>query len=73
MEAVRQVCRFDRASSSLLQRRLQIGYARAARIIDELEAAGVVGLSDGRSKAREVLIKDAEEFLASLQKEETSA
>lgn len=73
MEAVRQVCRFDRASSSLLQRRLQMGYARAARIIDELEEAGVVGPPDGPSKAREVLIKDAEEFLSNPQKDETAA
>lgn len=72
-EAVRQVCRFDRASSSLLQRRLQVGYARAARIIDDLEDAGVVGPSDGGSKAREVLIKNAEEFLANPQKDETAA
>jgi len=70
MEAVRQVCQFERASASLLQRRLQVGYARAARIIDELEATGVVSRSDGSSKAREVLIGNAEEFLAKLQQSE---
>lgn len=64
-EAVRIVCQYDRASASLLQRRLSIGYARAARIIDQLEAAGVVGPAEG-SKPREVLVKNAEEFLASL-------
>jgi S-DNA-T family DNA segregation ATPase FtsK/SpoIIIE len=63
-EAVREVCQYDRASASLLQRRLSIGYARAARVIDQLEAAGVVGPAEG-SKPREVLIQNAEEFLAS--------
>ncbi|KKR85889.1 MAG: cell division FtsK/SpoIIIE [Candidatus Woesebacteria bacterium GW2011_GWB1_41_10] len=65
-EAIRVVCQYDRASASLLQRRLSIGYARAARIIDQLEAAGVIAPSDGGSKPREVLIQNAEEFLASL-------
>ncbi len=63
-EAVRVVCQYDRASASLLQRRLSIGYARAARIVDQLEAARVVGPAEG-SKARDVLIQSAEEFLAS--------
>ena len=62
--AVREVCRYERASASLLQRRLSIGYARAARIIDQLEAAGVVGPGEG-SKQREVLIQNPEEFLGS--------
>lgn len=64
-ESIRIVCGTDRASASLLQRRLSIGYARAARILDQLEAAGVVGPQDG-SKPREVLTKDPEEFLSSL-------
>jgi S-DNA-T family DNA segregation ATPase FtsK/SpoIIIE len=63
--AVRVVCQFDRASASLLQRRLSIGYARAAKIIDQLEAAGVVSATEGGSKPREVLIRNADEFLAS--------
>jgi S-DNA-T family DNA segregation ATPase FtsK/SpoIIIE len=63
-DAVRLVCQYDRASTSLLQRRLSIGYSRAAKIIDQLEMAGVVGPADG-SKPREVLIDDAESFLAS--------
>lgn len=63
-KAVELVCQYDKASSSLLQRRLSVGYARAARIMDQLESAGVVSGADG-SKPREVLIKDAEEFLAS--------
>ncbi len=66
-EAVKVVCQYDRASASLLQRRLAIGYARAARVIDQLESAGVIGPSDGSSKAREVLIKNADEFLSRLQ------
>ncbi|MCX6705063.1 MAG: FtsK/SpoIIIE domain-containing protein, partial [Candidatus Woesebacteria bacterium] len=64
-EAVKCVCQYERASASLLQRRLSIGYARAARIVDQLEAAGVISLSDGSSKPREVLVQNAEEFLAS--------
>lgn len=63
-EAVRIVCQYDRASASLLQRKLSVGYARAARIIDQLEAAGVIAASDGSSKPREVLVQNADEFLA---------
>lgn len=62
-EAVKVVCQYERASASLLQRRLSVGYARAARIIDQLEAAGVVGPAEG-SKPREVLVQNADEFLA---------
>jgi S-DNA-T family DNA segregation ATPase FtsK/SpoIIIE len=61
-EAVRVIVQHDRASASLLQRRLRVGYARAARLLDELEAAGVVGVADG-SKARDVLVRDAERVL----------
>ncbi len=60
-QAVEVVCQYDRASASLLQRKLSIGYARAARIIDQLYSAGVVGEMEG-SKAREVLIRDPQEF-----------
>ncbi|MBI2018329.1 DNA translocase FtsK [Candidatus Daviesbacteria bacterium] len=62
-EAVRTVCQYDRASASLLQRRLKVGYARAARIIDELEMAGIVGVGEG-SKPRDVLVKNADEYFA---------
>lgn len=62
-EAVRTVCQYDRASASLLQRRLKVGYARAARIIDELEEAGVIGAGDG-SKPRDVLVRNADEYFA---------
>jgi S-DNA-T family DNA segregation ATPase FtsK/SpoIIIE len=55
-EAARLIVRYQQGSVSLLQRRLKVGYARAARIVDELEAAGVVGPFDG-SKAREVLVE----------------
>ncbi len=55
-QAVEAVTQYDRASASLLQRRLKVGYARAARILDELEGAGIVGPADG-SKAREVLVR----------------
>ena len=48
---------YDRASASLLQRRLKVGYARAARIIDQLEARGYIGAFDG-SNARQVLRRD---------------
>jgi S-DNA-T family DNA segregation ATPase FtsK/SpoIIIE len=64
-EAVKVVCQYDRASASLLQRRLSIGYARAARIVDQLEAAGVISPTEGGSKAREVLVQNADEFLSS--------
>ncbi len=61
-QAVDVVCQYDKASASLLQRRLSIGYARAARIIDQLEAAGVVGPQPDGSKPREVLIQSSEQF-----------
>jgi S-DNA-T family DNA segregation ATPase FtsK/SpoIIIE len=56
-DAVSVIREYDRASASLLQRRLRIGYARAARIIDQLEARGYVGAFDG-SNARMVLRRD---------------
>ena len=61
-EAVRVVCQYDRASASLLQRRLSIGYARAARILDQLETEGIVGPGEG-AKPRDVLVRNAEEYL----------
>ncbi|KGH56051.1 cell division protein FtsK [Oenococcus oeni S22] len=56
-EASDFVIQQKKASTSLLQRRFRIGYNRAARIIDDLEAAGIVGPQDG-SRPREVLVSD---------------
>jgi S-DNA-T family DNA segregation ATPase FtsK/SpoIIIE len=60
-KAARIIVRYQQGSVSLLQRKLKIGYARAARIVDELEAANVVGPFDG-SKAREVLVETETEL-----------
>ena len=59
MEAVAVIREYDRASASLLQRRLKVGYARAARMIDQLEARGYIGAFDG-SNARVVLTRDSD-------------
>ena len=67
-EAIKVVCQYDRASASLLQRRLSIGYARAARVIDQLQDAGVIAPSDGSSKPREVLIKNADLIISAIGK-----
>ncbi|HUF09726.1 MAG TPA: DNA translocase FtsK [Rhodothermales bacterium] len=56
-DAARAIVRSQQGSVSLLQRKLSVGYARAARIVDQLEQAGVVGPFEG-SKARQVLIAD---------------
>ncbi len=56
-DAARLVVQHQQGSTSLIQRKLSIGYNRAGRIIDQLEAAGIVGPFEG-SKAREVLISD---------------
>jgi S-DNA-T family DNA segregation ATPase FtsK/SpoIIIE len=60
-DAVRVVIEGRKASTSLLQRRLRIGYARAARIIEEMEEQGIVGPADG-SRPREVLISSLDEL-----------
>ncbi len=64
-ESIRIVVQHNKASASLLQRRLSIGYSRAARILDTLEEIGAIGRGEG-SKPRDVLIRDAEEFITSL-------
>jgi S-DNA-T family DNA segregation ATPase FtsK/SpoIIIE len=56
-EAARLIVSHQQGSTSLIQRKLKLGYNRAGRIIDQLEAAGIVGNFEG-SKAREVLIPD---------------
>ncbi|OGN87451.1 MAG: hypothetical protein A2X23_03780 [Chloroflexi bacterium GWC2_73_18] len=63
-DAIAVIQEYDRASASLLQRRLRIGYARAARIVDQLEARGFVGPFDG-SNARAVLRRPERPMLAS--------
>ena len=60
-EAARIIVRHQQGSVSLLQRRLKVGYSRAARLVDELEMAGIVGPFDG-SKAREVLVETDSEL-----------
>jgi DNA segregation ATPase FtsK/SpoIIIE, S-DNA-T family len=56
-EAAKLIVAHQQGSTSLIQRKLKLGYNRAGRLIDQLEAAGIVGPFEG-SKAREVLIKD---------------
>lgn len=60
-EAAKIIVRHQQGSVSLLQRRLKVGYSRAARLVDELEDAGIVGPFDG-SKAREVLVENEAEL-----------
>ena len=60
-DALRVVIESRKASTSLLQRRLRIGYARAARIIEEMEEQGVIGPADG-SRPRDVLISSMDEL-----------
>ena len=60
-QAVALVCRKRKASTSFLQRHLQIGYNRAARIIESMEADGVIGAADHVGK-REVLARDTDAF-----------
>jgi S-DNA-T family DNA segregation ATPase FtsK/SpoIIIE len=65
-EAARIIVRAQQGSVSLLQRKLSVGYSRAARIVDQLEDAGIVGPFEG-SKARAVLVEDElmlDEFLS---------
>jgi S-DNA-T family DNA segregation ATPase FtsK/SpoIIIE len=64
-EAAHTIVRHQQGSVSLLQRRLKVGYSRAARLVDELEAAGIVGPFDG-SRAREVLVESEAELAAIL-------
>jgi len=67
-EAARLVVLHQQGSTSLIQRKLKLGYNRAGRIIDQLEAAGIVGPFEG-SKARDVLYPDEyslEQFLDSM-------
>jgi S-DNA-T family DNA segregation ATPase FtsK/SpoIIIE len=68
-EAARLVVQHQQGSTSLIQRKMKLGYNRAGRLMDQLEAAGIVGPNLG-SKAREVLIRDTaelERFLESVE------
>lgn len=64
-EAARVIVLHQQGSVSLLQRKLKLGYSRAARIVDQLEDAGIVGPNDG-SKARQVLVENEEQLEAVL-------
>jgi DNA segregation ATPase FtsK/SpoIIIE, S-DNA-T family len=59
-DAVRVVIENKKASTSLLQRRLRIGYGRAARLIEEMEEQGIIGAADG-SRPREVLVSSLDQ------------
>lgn len=63
-DAVRVVIENRKASTSLLQRRLRIGYGRAARLIEEMEEQGIIGQADG-SRPREVLVSSLDQVFGS--------
>ena len=60
-KAIAEVRKEGKASVSLLQRRLRIGYARAARIVDEMEDQGIIGPDAGGGRARPILITQADD------------
>ena len=62
-EAIAVVIEAKKASASLLQRRLKVGYARAARLLDLMEAAGLIGPGDG-AKPRDVYEEKIEERMS---------
>ena len=64
MDAVNVVVESRKASASLLQRRLRVGYARAARLIEAMEEQGIIGAADG-SRPRDVLINSVDEINSS--------
>ncbi len=64
--AVRIVIEYDKASASFLQRKLSIGYSKAASFIDAMEEAGIVGPADG-AKPRDILIKNPDDAMSILQ------
>ncbi len=64
LDAIRVILQYNKASVSVLQRRLSLGYGRAARIVDMLAEEGIVGDDQG-SKGREINVTRAQEYLAS--------
>jgi S-DNA-T family DNA segregation ATPase FtsK/SpoIIIE len=74
-DAAKVIVMHQQGSTSLIQRKLKLGYNRAGRLIDQLEAAGIVGPFEG-SKAREVLVKDEislEQLLTSLKEKHSQS
>ncbi|MBS1683054.1 MAG: DNA translocase FtsK [Bacteroidetes bacterium] len=74
-EAARLIVNHQQGSTSLIQRKLKLGYNRAGRLIDQLEAAGIVGPFEG-SKAREVLVRDSlslEQLLSELKEKHSQS
>jgi len=68
-EAAKLVINSQQASVSMLQRRLRLGYSRAARLIDMMEEEGIVGAFCG-SKAREILVDSWDEIALNMQENE---
>lgn len=62
-DALRLIVQHNTASASFLQRKLSIGYARAARVLDELYGAGAIGPADG-AKPRDIMVSDVTSFLS---------
>ncbi len=60
-DAVGVVCAAGKASTSLLQRKLRVGYGRASRLMDIMEERGIIAMSDGTNRPREVLVSSADE------------
>jgi S-DNA-T family DNA segregation ATPase FtsK/SpoIIIE len=60
-DAVEVVCAAGKASTSLLQRKLRVGYGRASRLMDIMEERGIIAMSDGTNRPREVLVDSADQ------------
>ncbi|HET9721781.1 MAG TPA: DNA translocase FtsK [Candidatus Saccharimonadales bacterium] len=64
-DAVDVVATAGKASTSLLQRKLRVGYGRASRLMDIMEERGIIAMSDGSNRPREVLVSGADEVFGS--------